>query len=158
MEQPQTARGHCSTCGAPYPEGAALCTSCGAPVASAVLDSSQSPGFRDIESEGLALTSQPASTSASAEVDDGTAIAGEGSTSGRVPATDSSDMQRCAWCGALSAASEQACEHCGAAFPKPEADDAFLRASQERIRLANDSIAMLRKERERKGIGRLFGR
>jgi hypothetical protein len=67
-------------------------------------------------------------------------------------------QKRCAWCGTLNAEVEQSCQQCGAAFPRPEQDEALLRASRERIRVATDSITTIRKERERRGLGRLFGR
>jgi uncharacterized membrane protein YvbJ len=66
--------------------------------------------------------------------------------------------KQCSWCGATNPDDALACQGCGAAFPRPEQDAALLRASQERIRMANDTIATLRRGRERKRLGRLFGR
>lgn len=62
----------------------------------------------------------------------------------------------CAWCGAGNAADAEQCVQCGAAFPRPEQDAAMLKASAERIRAANDSIAAMQRQRARRGLGRLF--
>jgi hypothetical protein len=54
------------------------------------------------------------------------------------------------------------CQQCGAAFPRPEFDAELQRASAERIRIAADSIQTMQGNRElkrdRKGLGRIFGR
>ncbi len=156
MEQPATAAGRCPTCGAWYQRDALLCTICGSPLTSTTgvgaPPTTQTRAddvlpARDIPPLHPHDTPEPAHAAASAPL-----------TAESSPPADAGQQKRCAWCGALNAESEQNCQHCGAAFPRPDQDDALLRASQERIRVANDSIATIRKERERKGIGRFFGR
>jgi hypothetical protein len=68
----------------------------------------------------------------------------------------SEDERRCQWCGTRSPAESDRCTQCGAMFPRPEQDEALLRASEERIRAATESIDLMRRRRAKRGFGRLF--
>jgi hypothetical protein len=134
MEQSTTAEGRCPTCGAPSQPQAALCIYCGSELASLPVESPQVAGEDEVMSPS------------------------DASSAGMEQSHAASGQRRCGWCGTLSPEDADRCQHCGAAFPRPEQDEALLRASQERIRVANDSIQLMHKERERKSLGRFFGR
>lgn len=145
MEQTALPAGQCPTCGASYQPGATICVYCGSPLIPA-----QAPGGGSPALGSLSQTQQPSTAAAQADPAAESALA--------APQAEGGPRKRCSWCGAQNPADAQTCEGCGAAFPRPEQDEALLRASEERIRVANDSISTLRKERERKGFGRFFGR
>ena len=136
MDQPATPGGQCPVCAAPYVVGVTTCAVCGSLLVSAREGAADLPPLGG--SADASLMAARAPEAAESQADD--------------------HQKRCAWCGALDAETAEVGQGCGAAFPRPEQDEALLRASQERIRVANDSISTLRKERERKGLGRLFGR
>jgi hypothetical protein len=70
----------------------------------------------------------------------------------------SSGSRRCEWCGTLNPDDAERCTKCGAAFPRPEQDEALLRASQERIRAATESIELMRRQRGKRGLNRWWDR
>lgn len=45
---------------------------------------------------------------------------------------------------------------CGATFPIPEQDEVIMRAAEERLRNAQETLETMRRQRSRRGIGRLF--
>lgn len=158
MDQPGTAEGRCPTCHAWYQQGAALCSVCGTPLTAA-----PGAGETTVAPQGTldaATTAAPKDAMAEARLDRAFGSPSQGSRAQREAErlADGGTQKRCSWCGAANAETADACQGCGAAFPRPEQDEALQRASEERIRVANDSIATLRQERERKGLGRLFGR
>jgi ribosomal protein L40E len=67
--------------------------------------------------------------------------------------TEAVDQKRCGWCSAMNPWTAAVCESCGARFPIPEQDDAFLRASEERLRAEEAEINSLRARRLRGGWG-----
>jgi hypothetical protein len=158
MEQPAPAGGRCFSCGAEYQRGASLCTFCGSPLMTAQEEGLQPTGPGHNSDSTYSATMRVASPQLTFEPRrEAIPAASDPATGATQPAAGAS-QKRCAWCGTLNADAEQSCQQCGAAFPRPEQDEALLRASQERIRVATDSITTLRKQRERRGLGRLFGR
>lgn len=70
--------------------------------------------------------------------------------------TEAVEQKRCGWCSAMNLWTAAVCESCGARFPVPEQDDAFLRASEERLRAEEAEIYSLRARRLRRsgwGLG-----
>jgi predicted amidophosphoribosyltransferase len=158
MEQPATAGGRCPSCGAQYRRGASLCTFCGSPLTTAQEERAQPTGPGDNRDSTTFATITLASPQPRAEPGREAISAPSEPAAGSMPPVAGGAHKRCAWCGTLNADAEQSCQQCGAAFPRPEQDEALLRASQERIRTVTDSITTIRKERARRGLGRLFGR
>lgn len=70
--------------------------------------------------------------------------------------SNTGQMRQCQWCGATSPIGADQCEQCGAMFPRPEQDEALLRAAEERLRAANDTLDMMRRRRGRRGITRFL--
>lgn len=60
------------------------------------------------------------------------------------------EQKRCGWCSAVNPWTAAVCETCGARFPSPEQDAAFLRASEERLRAEEAAIDSLRVRRLRR--------
>jgi ribosomal protein L40E len=60
------------------------------------------------------------------------------------------EQKRCGWCSAMNPWAVAVCESCGARFPTPEQDSAFLRASEERLRAEEAEIDALRERRLRR--------
>ena len=63
--------------------------------------------------------------------------------------TEAVQQKRCSWCSAMNPWTAAVCESCGARFPIPEQDDAFLRAAEERLRAEEAEINSLRARRLR---------
>ncbi len=61
------------------------------------------------------------------------------------------EQKRCGWCSAMSPWTAAVCESCGARFPSPEQDAAFLRASEERLRAEEAAVDLMRAQRLRRG-------
>ncbi len=67
--------------------------------------------------------------------------------------TEAGQQKRCSWCSGMNPWTAAVCESCGARFPVPEQDDAFLRAAEERLRAEEAEIYSLRARRLRWGLG-----
>jgi hypothetical protein len=89
-------------------------------------------------------------------VEAGASPVGAASEAGGVDGTAAQTV-RCQWCGAVNPAGRERCIQCDAAFPKPEQDAAILRASQERIRAAQEYTEMVHRKRGGWSLSRLFG-
>ena len=147
MESSAESSSRCLTCGADLEMDAAYCPRCGSPSMVAAPPNTVGPSAAPLEAPQAVLPGARAASPPQTEQ----ALSQPGDGGG-------GPQKRCEWCGALNAEADQVCQQCGAAFPRPDQDAALLRASQDRIRMATDSIETIRKERERKGFGRLFGR
>jgi ribosomal protein L37E len=73
-------------------------------------------------------------------------------------ASPSEEHRLCSWCGERSPATAEQCVTCGAVFPRPEQDAALLRAAEARLQAANDTLAMMQRQRARRGLRRFFNR
>ena len=66
------------------------------------------------------------------------------------------DVWRCEWCGKTNPTGTGQCAHCGALYPRPEADAALARLAEERMRAEMATLDTMQRRRQRKGLGRLF--
>lgn len=135
---------YCPQCGTEWTPGMAYCVACGSPA---------EPLAR-AEASGEQPLGESARAAQTIQTD---AVEAASTANAATPATPDGG-RRCAWCGAISPADADQCARCGAVFPRPEQDEAIQKASVERIRAANDAIAAMRRQRARRGIGRLFDR
>src|SRR5579863_3421407 len=141
-DRPEATQARCAQCGGANAPDASLCAHCGVPLAAEML-AAPSLSVPDADAPDASALIASATT-LSTRPDAGPAVP-EG-------------QRRCEWCGELSPADEERCVHCEAVFPRPEQDAAFLRAAEERLRAANDTLAMMQRQRARRGLGRFFGR
>ncbi|GAC1448665.1 MAG: hypothetical protein PVSMB4_06080 [Ktedonobacterales bacterium] len=137
----------CPGCQALNGPGARWCSTCGAPLAPSV---SAVPVARG-EPERAPAPAAPEITTSS-----GAALAGTGDGPAQPAAGTVGQERQCQWCGATSSVAAAQCQRCGAMFPRPEQDEALLRAAEERLRAANDTLDMMRRRRGRRGFGRFI--
>lgn len=153
MEEQQEAPSvPCQGCQALNGPGARWCSTCGAPLAASI---SAAPGARGEPEPAIAPAAPelpaPASTTSS-----GAAPARTGDGPAQPTAGTVGQHRQCQWCGAMSSVDAAQCQQCGAMFPRPEQDEALLRAAEERLRAANDTLDMMRRRRGRRGFGRFI--
>src|SRR5262249_61196284 len=65
-------------------------------------------------------------------------------------ASEAVAQKRCGWCSAMNPWTVGACETCGARFPTPEQDEAFRRASEQRLQDDESALELLRLRRVRR--------
>ncbi len=162
MNEQMTIR--CPTCGAECFAGSAYCGTCGSALvakqsslAQPTLHTPSVPGPTSapespwVEWPPSPTPSQPGATpnmppASGAPTPSQPAASSEGAVA----------LRRCDWCGAVSPADASRCAQCGATFPIPEQDEVIIRAAEERLRNAQETLETMRRQRSRRGIGRLF--
>lgn len=153
----------CPTCGAECTSEAAFCGACGSALEQPAPRESQAatppaaapndPLSADVRTPA-AVTTVPetappvSATSAPAEA--------PAPITDSAPAAVAGATRRCNWCGTESPAEAKRCAKCGAMFPTPDTDAAYLAAAEERIRGVQESLEQMRRNWRRRGFGRLF--
>jgi ribosomal protein L40E len=137
----------CPACQALNAPAARWCSNCGAPLA--VSAPAAASGARGVPVPATAPTVPEPAASGAAQAD-----TGDGPV--RAAASTVRQARQCQWCGAANAADAEQCQQCGAMFPRPEQDEALLRAAEERLRAANDTLDMMRRRRGKRGFGRFI--
>jgi hypothetical protein len=147
----------CPTCGQECTSEATFCGACGsalelpaapeqAIIAPAVPTALAEPAPVEVTAPGTPVsapaTALPAATAAA------------GVSAEAAPASGAT--RRCNWCGTENAGDAQRCVKCGAMFPTPETDAAYMAAAEERIRGVQESLELMRRSWHRRGFGRLF--
>lgn len=137
----------CQICGASNASEAQFCGICGREL----LEESASGADPVFPAHTEALSWQasvPSPTSVDQQPGDGGGILGEMEAAAQAP-TEGAKQKRCSWCGGLNPWVVAVCETCGARFPVPGQDEAFLRAAEERLRQQEASLEHLRQQRRR---------
>jgi ribosomal protein L40E len=133
----------CTACGASNAAQASFCRVCGAVLLGEVR-LEDPPLF----SEAASLNQQPELLPESFPVE--AAPPPEESELPAATPAEAVEQKRCGWCSAMNPWTADVCESCGARFPSPEQDAAFLRASQERMQAEEARVDYLRARRLRK--------
>ena len=148
MDQPPGEESpRCPVCGAALQAGMAACAACGTPLT----------GMFPAPSAITPPTAMPASSVAPGASPDPACVALANDASGDLEASaGAGDMWRCDWCGKANPMGIDQCDHCGAMFPRPEADAALTRLAEERMRAELATLDTMQRRRQHKGLGRLF--
>jgi hypothetical protein len=131
----------CPSCGTEWTSEAAFCGACGAPLMHApehAMEATAPAPPEDATATPLAANSAPPEAYRSS-----------------MPPAQSAPRQ-CGWCGAQNLADAARCVQCGAMFPSPEMDAAYLAKAQERIEDVQTSLESMRRNWRRRGFGRFF--
>jgi hypothetical protein len=159
----------CPTCGAECTSEAAFCGACGSALEQPAPRETQAAALPAAASNGpltadvtiaAAVTSVPETvlpvSATPAPVEAPTPTTDLTPTTDPAPAAAAGASRRCNWCGTESPADAQRCAKCGAMFPTPDTDAAYMAAAEERIRGVQESLEQMRRNWRRRGIGRLF--
>lgn len=142
----------CPVCGNVLQSGFAVCAACGTPLAGM----SPVPAVAPDASTTAELPKPTDLTATGATSDPASVALASGSNGDPIVGAGTGDVWRCDWCGETNPAGANQCAHCGALFPRPEADAALTRLAEQRMAAELATLNTMQRRRQRKGLGRLF--